>query len=363
MSQTRIHIARHAGKLPASVGNARQHWSDRAGILVRLHTATGEIAQGEASPLPDYSLETLDAAAAALQSATADWVDATLALGGAKAVLSAVQSHPIATVPSARFAMETALLDALGQRTLQPIWRLLTDSPTPRMALAQLLDLTDKELLDSSSKAWNSGVRCFKVKVGVEGEWNNELRQIRALRERFGPALHLRIDANRSFAGATLLARLRELATFAPQFVEEPVAVSELFSQPRVPVAIGFDETLAEPSVHAAMSEWVERHPGSIFVLKPMKLGGFLSCLNWARTAQRLGARCVFSHLFDGPVARAAAAHLALAVGDAHLPAGLGTHRALDTWPRLEVEWISAGAISPPQGSGLAIPALSLEES
>ena len=56
-----------AAPLGGPVQNARTAWTRREGLLLRLRDEEGRVGQGEASPLPDYSPDTLAGCRAALE--------------------------------------------------------------------------------------------------------------------------------------------------------------------------------------------------------------------------------------------------------------------------------------------------------
>jgi L-alanine-DL-glutamate epimerase-like enolase superfamily enzyme len=90
------------------------------------------------------------------------------------------------------------------------------------------------------------------------------------------------------------------------------------------------------------------------FVLKPTLLGGLIRTRSLAERASASGRSFVISHLLEGEIARAACAHLALALGG--LAAGLGDHPAL---ARLSggrhAAWIGPAWIEPPRAAGLGL--------
>ena len=90
-------------------------------------------------------------------------------------------------------------------------------------------------------------------------------------------------------------------------------------------------------------------------VIKPAVVGGVTATLDLAKIAREYGAEPVLSHTFDGPIARAATAELALAL-QTKLAAGLGSHPALDLWPRHRIAAIRGRQIGPH-----AVPGLGLE--
>src|SRR5688572_17645957 len=93
----------------ASTGAARGR-TERAAVLLTLLSADGNLAYGEAAPLPGLSPDTLDDAAIDLAVFAARIpleVEPTLAAAAALATT--------ALSPSARFAIETALVHAAAQ--------------------------------------------------------------------------------------------------------------------------------------------------------------------------------------------------------------------------------------------------------
>ena len=67
-------------------------------------------------------------------------------------------------------------------------------------------------------------------------------------------------------------------------------------------------------------------------VLKPMRLGGAVRCMQIAAAARAVGIEPVVTHMMDGPIALAAARALAFALQPA-LACGLAAHDALGSWP------------------------------
>jgi hypothetical protein len=81
----------------------------------------------------------------------------------------------------------------------------------------------------------------------------------------------------------------------------------------------------------------VLEHPGcASLVLKPA-LHGFFGARDLGLRAIDRGKQVVVTHMFDGPVALAAACELALSLPAAPLACGLDLHGALDAYPPLAV--------------------------
>ena len=104
--------------------NARRRWTERQGVLLRLG-AGAQVGLGEASPLPGYSPETLGDAARALGALRLDGLGDALAGDLGSALAFADVALEAGAPPSARHALETALLDLWSRRQGQPAWRAL----------------------------------------------------------------------------------------------------------------------------------------------------------------------------------------------------------------------------------------------
>lgn len=356
MSVVGSEVWRYSQALPGAVGGPNASWRERSGLLLRVRDDSGLVGQGEASPLPGYSHESLQQAHAALSTLDAGWLRELTTLP-ADALLSAIARSPVARLPSARFALETAVLDVQGQLQGKPLWRLLCEHEPNPVPLATLLPATsDDNALAAAEAAWRSGVRTFKVKIMPGVERSAQFSLLQRLRDRFGKELSLRLDANRGFDEKT--AQLQHLAQSGPDYVEEPCSPNAL-AHAQLPFPVAFDETLSEPEHEKFVATWLHAHPDSVLVLKPMKLGGFAECRRWAARARDAGARVALSHLFDGPVALWACCQLALSLPGAQhpgvqLPAGLAPHAALVAWPRVALPF-EAGHLVVTRDAGLGL--------
>jgi len=345
------------GEIPEAVraANATTEWRERRGLLLRLEDAEGRVGLGEASPLPRYSTDDLDAAAAALAAAPWERLDDAGGLDLTRpfpeAVAPALAADALEASPAARFAVETALLDLAGQAAGQPAWALWLPkhAPPARWPVAALLSagLSPEELVPAGRAAVDAGFGTLKVKIGRPGAFDDELLALEALRMAVGDRVAIRLDANGTLLagqaadrGRVLERRLGALAPLRPELLEEPVAVESLLLARSSPVPIGLDETLQRPDAERLLARALERGLCRAVVLKPMALGGAARCLALAAQARAGGAGVVASHLLDGPVAYAATATLALVLaamgrgddGGGVLAAGLGPHPGLAAW-------------------------------
>jgi o-succinylbenzoate synthase len=310
------------------VKDARRSWPSRESLLVRIADADGRSGIGEASPLPGYSRDSLVDAEAALEQLNDAELAAALALGPARAALRAIGRLVPFALPCARMALETAALDLLGQQRGLSAPVLLGAESSATRPLAQLVGpASAPTLMQDCERAVDAGFRHLKLKLGGAGELQSELDGVVGVRERFGAALSLRLDANGNFSADQLATAWPTLSRLNIELFEEPGPLPPGLA---ATLPLGLDESLQgldEVAVAALLRKRVVR----CLVLKPMTLGGIEHCWRLAECARDAGVSVVISHGFDGPFAWRAAAALALALPPdrAH---GLAPHAGLDGW-------------------------------
>lgn len=316
------------------IENAARAWSERRSLRLTLRHGDAR-GLGEAAPLPGYSIESTAEARRALEAFAWPEVPAR-SIAEVEAICASIAP------PSARFAAQTALLSLAAELEGAPLWELLGEAREAVPLAATLWDTDGAARLEAARRA--AGAVAYKVKVGLR-PLADELRGLEALREAIGEA-ELRLDANRAVPPERLDAHLDAWARLSPAFVEEPSTLDAVTqaTDPAVPIAL--DESLAEEPARAARIEHAR-----VWVLKPSRLG-LIGCLRLAARAN--GRRLVISHMLEGPIARAAAAHVALVVsGEA---AGLGPHPALEPLGRgLRTDWIEPLRIRRPRRPGLGV--------
>lgn len=318
------------GRLAATVTTPRWTAQSRRGLLLRVEDGSGMAGLGEASPLPGYSRETLAACEEAFERFPWDTLpdptapDALDVLGCADVWIE--------LPAAARFAIETAWLDLAGQHRRVPLATLLGAPPHAAIPVSALLlsEEPDGAALEGAH-AVRSGIGTVKLKVSG-ADFDHSVARLAAVRKRCGNGLRIRLDANGSLPPADALGSLRELAAYAPELIEEPVASSELRTIEGSPVPIALDESLQDPDALQHLETWLTAGPCTAVVLKPAALGGFVRCVRLAREAAAHGLRATVSHLFDGPIALRAAQQLALAIADPVLASGVGPHAGIEAY-------------------------------
>lgn len=347
----KLSIAPLALKLKKPIQTARGPMELRAGWRVRFEHG-GVVGRGEAMPMPSFGTETPDTALAALAAfELAQVPDSVEAIAAA--------TRGMASSPAARHAVECALLEHLALRQGVLVATLLGPVRRSEFAVNALLEGDDADgLARSAREAVAAGFRVVKVKVAAR-PLSVEAQRLLAVRRAVGPGVKIRIDANGGWSEATARSALRGMEALELEVCEQPVGPADLEGLRRlrrqVPCRIAADETMLRGELLPRLFEKDPLAAADVVVLKPAALGGLLRSLELAQQAHDAGVGAYVTTMMDGPIARAAAAHLAAVLPDADWAHGLSTvelFEGMTTDAFTPVE----GTIRLPQATGWGVP-------
>ena len=286
-------------------------------VLVEVTTNGGLTGWGEASPWPVFT-GTVEGNVAALDRylrphlLAADPVQVEKHLAMADAV--------VVGCPEAKAALETALLDIVGQMTGLSIAELV--GARHRESVPMSFSVANPDFgadLEDIERLYEDGVRLFKVKTGFADPAFDRMR-LQKLRERYGSALSLRIDYNQGLRATDAIRTLRDLEAFDLTFIEQPVKRHERAALAAITQALD-TPVMADESVFDVREALagVEMRLADIFALKIMKSGGIRRALEVAAVARAGGIDVYGGCMFETGVAHAAGAHLMAALPELHL--------------------------------------------
>jgi o-succinylbenzoate synthase len=307
--------------------------TERAGTLLAVTLDDGVTGWGDCAPLPSSGAEghrrASDALAALARAGVGASVD--VQLGRLDRIACA----------EARWALETALLDAQARRLGVPLHRLLGGAPAPGVPVNAALGPLDANCAHRARDALMRGFRIGKIKVGVAPP-EVEAPRLRALADETRGRLRLRLDANRAWDADTAQRFLAAASALPIDGVEEPLAAPTIDAlqrlQSRLPFPIAVDESLRALGAAALIASRAVRR----WVVKPARLGGLATVLRLAEKAHAAGIEIVLTSVVDSTIGVAAAAHLAAALPRAATH-GLGT-----------LEWLAEDvAAAPPVEAGV----------
>lgn len=243
----------------------QQRLKTRDGFLIHLQE-NGSQGWGEISPLPQFSVETLETARLALQTRLRDWCQGA--------------TIEECDIPSVAFGLSCAQAELMAELPE------ITHYPKAPLCTGDLDELILQLNAANSEKV-------AKVKVGFYESVRDGM-VVNLLLDAV-PCLRLRLDANRSWnqSQAAAFAKYIKHANRARiDFIEEPCKTmldSLAFAQ-QTGIAIAWDESVREPGFQ------LKKQPGvSTIIVKPTLLGSLNRCKQLIHDAQALGLETVIS--------------------------------------------------------------------
>ncbi len=338
-------------RLKKPIQTARGPMDERVGFRVSF-TADGITGRGDAMPMASFGTETPEAALAALQRFD-------LATAPTTVEEVAVAIDQLSSTPAARHAVECALLEHVAIRKGVLVATLLGPVLRSHFAVNALLEGDDAAgLAASAERAVQQGFRVVKLKVAAR-PLSIEAQRLLAVRRAVGPDVHIRIDANGGWSEATARSALRGLDALGLEVCEQPVGSHDVEGLRRLrhmaPCRIAADETMLLSGVLPRLLEKDPRAAADVIVLKPAALGGLVRSLQLAQQAHAAGMSAYVTTLMDGPIARAAAAHLAAVLPAADWAHGLST---VELFEGMQPDPFTpmGGEITLPQATGWGVP-------
>ncbi|TAK66097.1 MAG: o-succinylbenzoate synthase, partial [Dehalococcoidia bacterium] len=305
----------------------------------------GLVGLGDFAPLPEFGTADVAACARAL-----DGVAPRLAgVGVADAMCAFDDTVPDAALAPLRCAVESACLDVEAQAAGTSVAALLASAPADAVAVNAIA--ADER--DASSVV-AAGYRCIKLKVGAATR-AEDVARVAALRRAIGPDIQLRLDANGAWSEGEAIAFLREIAAYAIELVEQPVAAGQLGAMRRVreaagvPVAADEDVTGVE-----AARRVLEALAADVLIIKPAVVGGLRRAMEIVEMARAAGADVVVTSAMESGVGVAGALHVAAAARVVRA-CGLGTLELLADDLVSDALRVVDGAMVLPRGAGLGV--------
>lgn len=339
----------------------------REAVRIRLRDDDGTVGQGEALPLPGYSIDDAASAERALGLIAARVAEHGLEVPevagcghrAARRLAAALEPYAalLATAPSARFALECALVDLLARREgVSAAHWLAEGRALQEVPVSVLLADDERGAIAGASEAAARGHAVLKLKIARSDRTPKEEDELLAAVRAAADAAcagkcrppRLRLDANGALAPEAVLGRLAALAHLGVELVEEPVAGAALLALPALPLPWAADESLADPALVEALLALPGGRRPAAFVLKPALLG-LVRCLWLADAGAARGIGLIVTHSLDGDLGLAAACALAAALPVPPWPCGLAPHPGL-RYPPPQLPWLPA-----PTGPGLGV--------
>lgn len=276
-------------------------------VILRLVSESGVIGYGEASPWAVFT-GTAESCFSALDRYLRPAVIGAR-IGDVPAVMKQAGSH-VVHATEAKAALETALLDLVGNATGMPVWSLLGGKCRDTIPLS--VSLADPDFdrdLELCEMLRQQGIGIVKVKTGTK-DHAFDIMRLERLRTDF-PEFDVRIDYNQGLAPTDALRRLTDMEAFKVTFIEQPVAarhfdvMADLRARLQTPL-------LADESVFSSidMLRAAQQRICDCVSVKIMKSGGLSNGQDIAAIAEAAGMAAYGGDMFETGLAHMAGVHM-----------------------------------------------------
>lgn len=279
-------------------------------MLVRLYCSDGTVGVGEGTTIGGlaYGAESPEGMKLAI-----DTYFAPLLVGADASHVPAIMAKLDKAIRDNRFAkcaVETALFDALGQRTGLPVSQLLGGRVRESLPVAWTLASGDtaKDIDEAERMLAQRRHNIFKLKIGRRAV-ADDVAHVAAIKKALGDRAAVRVDVNMAWSELQAQHGLAALADAGCELAEQPVATAEALARlkGRYPIAIMADESLTGPASAFALA----RVAGAdVFAVKIEQSGGLRAAQQVAAIADAAGIALYGGTMLEGAVGTVASAHV-----------------------------------------------------
>ena len=276
-------------------------------IVLRLTAESGAEGFGEASPWVVFT-GTVEASFAAL-----DRYMRPLVMGRQLSDTAAIMGdihYVVAHCTEAKAALETALLDLCGRVTQQPVWALLGGKCRDTIPLScSLANPNFDEDLALIDRLKSDGVGIVKIKAGFRDHGFDVMRLERLAKDHTD--LDVRVDFNQGLVVDGAVQKVKDIAAFAPTFIEQPIRAHHFDHMAEIRAAIDVP-LLADESVFGPedMTRAIRENICDGVSIKIMKSGGHRRAHEVAQMAVASGLTAYGGDMFEAGLAHAAGTHM-----------------------------------------------------
>lgn len=279
-------------------------------MLVRLYCSDGTVGVGEGTTIGGlaYGAESPEGMKLAI-----DTYFAPLLVGADASHVPAIMAKLDKAIRDNRFAkcaVETALFDALGQRTGLPVSQLLGGRVRESLPVAWTLASGDtaKDIDEAERMLAQRRHNIFKLKIGRRAV-ADDVAHVAAIKKALGDRAAVRVDVNMAWTELQAQHGLAALADAGCELAEQPVATAEALARlkGRYPIAVMADESLTGPASAFALA----RVAGAdVFAVKIEQSGGLRAAQQVAAIADAAGIALYGGTMLEGAVGTVASAHV-----------------------------------------------------
>jgi len=278
--------------------------------LVAVYADNGMVGLGEASPLTHFTGETPESVQLAINNFFSDYL-----IGKDPSDLEQIHDWMNRYYPhntTAKAALDMALFDLAGKALKAPVYKLLGGTTRDRIPLARGIGIGEiDDTVRAASDAVAEGFQTLKLKIGRDSD--RDIAALREVRNAVGHGIQLRVDANQGYDPKSAVTVIRKLESIGIQYVEQPIAASDLLGLAHVRNSVGVPIAADESLLGLSQAlEMIRLDAVDVFVIKLIKVGGIYPAKKIVALAEAANKKCVMVSPYEIGVGTAAGAHLAV---------------------------------------------------
>ncbi|GMB08129.1 mandelate racemase/muconate lactonizing enzyme family protein [Thermolongibacillus altinsuensis] len=310
MKITAIHL--YAIRLPLHVPFVISYHSyhDIPSVIVKIETDEGIVGYGEGVADEHVTGETWESTFYILKNTIAPLLIGANPMNIEK--LHEMMNATIYGAPTAKAAIDIACFDIIGKKLGQPVYQFIGGRYHDEFPITHVLSIAEPEqMAEEAASMVKKGYRSFKIKVGTNV--HKDVERIKAVRERVGDDIAIRVDVNQGWKNsATTLVALRSLRPFNIDWVEQPVIADDIdamaYIKSKTDIPMMIDEGLKGPR---EMRQIIQKNAADKVNIKLMKCGGIYPAVKLTHQAELAGIECQIGSMVESSVASSAGFHVA----------------------------------------------------
>jgi L-alanine-DL-glutamate epimerase-like enolase superfamily enzyme len=309
--------------------------SQSAGWAVSIVADDGSTGYGYGSAMPHYG--------APLESVKAN-LDrfAKLIIGKNPRKIAAILDDLDRSVVGnnqAKSAVDCALHDLLARQLGIPICDLFGGAAVTEIKTLRILPLkTPEKMAANARRLVDQGIRYLKIKI--EGNIEEDVASVAAIREEVGKDVHLTVDANQTYSPKGAIAAIHALTPFNIDIVEQPVPSNDLRGLKMVTDAVSVPVEADEAAYSLdQISLIVRERMADAVSLKISKIGGLRKTYVAAKLCEAGGLKYRMGAHYGPGLLNAHGIQLAAALPGIWYPSELGEFVGFidDPWTGLKM--------------------------
>jgi L-alanine-DL-glutamate epimerase-like enolase superfamily enzyme len=210
---------------------------------------------------------------------------------------------------SIKSAFDMALYDIAAQHSNVPLYKFLGGTKNKTIATDMTVGLAEPDKMAAEAAKFKAaGFRFIKVKLGESTA--KDVARIKAIREKIGHEIPLRIDANQGWDVPAAITTLQALEQFDIEYCEEPIARWNYLQLPIVSNATSIKIMADECCSDAHDAErLVQLNACDYFNIKMGKSGGIFEGLKIIDVAKKAGIKLQVGGFMESRLATTAFVH------------------------------------------------------